>query len=32
MVEMGQVQKERHGDKVRRHLQVMDGGEKTRNS
>ena len=24
--------KERHGDKIRRHLQVKDGGEKTRNS
>ena len=24
--------KERHGDKIRRHLQVMDGGEKTRNN
>ena len=23
---------ERHGDKIRRHLQVKDGGEKTRNS
>ena len=24
--------KEHHGDKIRRHLQVKDGGEKTRNS
>ena len=24
--------KERHGDKIRRHLQVKDGGEETRNS
>ena len=24
--------KERHGDKIRLHLEVMDGGEKTRNS
>ena len=24
--------KERHGDKIRRHLQVIDGDEKTRNS
>ena len=24
--------KERHGDNIRRHLQVKDGGEKTRNS
>ena len=23
--------KERHGDKIRRHLHVKDGGEKTRN-
>ena len=29
---MGTHTKERHGDKIRWHLQVMDGGEKSRNS
>ena len=28
----GTSTKERHGDKIRRHLQVKDGGEKSRNS
>ena len=32
VVEMGQKQKEHHGDKIRRLLQGKDGGEKTRNS